>query len=993
MSISKPQPLRRFVRAGAGAGKTYNLTREVVKLALQFHAETGQWPKTVLTTFTRKATQELKERMLLYCLEEKEEALDFVQSTSYLNITTMHGLLNRFLSQYGFGAGLPSKIKIVDGQQATFWKKQILRQMISDYSDNESLQNFNFSTLQEHLKAYESVYWTGHALPLATEGDFEKVYQNWLASKGDELGYWLDLMIGETPGPKWDDYFVALKGLKKSLDTAKPWAQWHKELQSHEIPKRPRPSKDNPGLSKEIKKDFDGFFKKLKETLDEPSLSTQYWPQVIQVLGDFKIFADDFMSRLIEKKKIEGALEPNDLEYFSLKLLQERPELVDRFSQDVDAWFIDEFQDTSPLQMNLLEPMIGDSSCYIVGDPQQSIYLFRGSRSEVFFEKGEKMAAEGANMDPLGDNYRSQENLLQFFNQIFPAIHQSFTTMNPKVEAIVDQPAVEITHVTSGEKNDELHHLTEELSSLMQAGVSAKDICILTRTHKQSDDLQKTLMGLGFPVISHSSDKFYQRREVIDGLALLKFLVNPWDDKNLMILMRSPWMGLSDQNIVNIIGDTEKTFWPLFKTYFQELGDSGPGSFLLQARDKVESMGYAWVFRRLLIQLGLLDYTYQVDTTGRREANLWKLLNIVERNAREPGASLLQLIQQGHFTSSLEDFGDSGDASSPVEPNKIHLMTVHASKGLQYDHVFIPYMEKKPRHSTWMSFAEDSDQEFWSFRMPLADPTQSFGGALEKLIVESTKEKELQESLRVFYVAATRAKKKLYLSWSGKPGTDSWAEKLMQCEDQWRDNPFVHFKEVEEQEARAFQETMAVAQVSAPFDKTVQRFSLEEVETKSRREFFGDWDAIKKGQQTRREGVVLHQVFESLKFHSVEETKKYCGRWLPNRAGEMEKAIDYIYSQKQIPLAEIIKQGFVEWGYQRVDEQGTVTEKRVDLWSVVEDTLWVVDYKTGSVGNKDKAFTQMSEYAETLKSFLDWKKEIKMAAVYPFSEKIFDENY
>ncbi len=993
MSLSGPQPLRKFVRAGAGAGKTYNLTREVVKLALDFHQQTGQWPRTVLTTFTRKATQELKERMLLYCLQERPEAVEFVQSTSYLNITTMHGLLNNFLSRFGYGVGLPNQLKIVDAQQANFWRKQILRKMIANYKDSESLQIFNFETLLDHLRSYESVYWQKNYRPLQTPEDFQAVYGQWMLRKAKDLEYWVSEAQEQVEGEKWDEYFAQMEGFLQALKTPSPWQQWQEKLSAHlaEI-KKPRPSKKASSMPDELKKAYDKCFNGVKKSIQDPDLSPEYWPKTIKVLKDFKVFADDFVGQLIEKKQSEGALEPNDLEFFSLKLLQDRPELITKFSAEVDAWFIDEFQDTSPLQMQLLEPMIGDSSCYIVGDPQQSIYLFRGSRSEVFFEKSEKMAAEGADMAPLQDNYRSQENLLEFFNSFFPSLHHSFSTMSPKVEAEASLPAVKVTHITGDESNTELYQLTQELSTLINQGVLAKDICVLTRTHKQSDELQKTLMSLGFPVISHSSDKFYERREVIDGLALLKFLVNPWDDKNLLILMRSPWIGLSDQQILNIIGDKDSHYWTRFKDYFLNETQKGPGLSLCLGRRQIESKGYAWVFRRLLIQLGMLDYSHNVDSTGRREANLWKLINVVERNAREPGTSLLQLIQQGHLSSSLEDFGDSGDASSPVEPNKIHLMTVHASKGLQFDYVFLPFMEKKPRVSTWLKFSQDSDVPWWSFRMPLSDPTSDQGGALEKLIVETQKEKELDESLRVLYVAMTRAKKQLIMSWSGEPEDSSWAAHLMAHQTRWKDHPHIQFQEITSQQASAFREEGRAVEVPSPFDSSIDRFIEGETTTNedtSTPPTKNEWSEVIKGQQRRRDGVILHRIFESLKNHSVDETKHYCRDWLPGRESEMEEAIDFLFTQQEVPIGDIIQQGHVEWGYRKPSDDGGTVEKRIDLWGVVDETLWVVDYKTGSDRYRDKAFKQMAEYAETLKSYLKWSGNIQRVAVYPFSKTLY----
>jgi ATP-dependent helicase/nuclease subunit A len=430
----------------------------------------------------------------------------------------------------------------------------------------------------------------------------------------------------------------------------------------------------------------------------------------------------------------------------------------------------------------------------------------------------------------------------------------------------------------------------------------------------------------------------------------------------------------------------------LFTEYFANLSQPGRGHQLLEARKKIETFGYAWVFRRLLIDLGFFDYAHQVDTTGRREANLWKLVNFVEKNAREPGTSLLQLLQQGQPVSTLAGLADSGDASSPFEPNKLQLMTVHASKGLQFEHVFIPFMEKKPRVTPWLAFAEDPDWPFWSLRLPLSDPTKPTGGVLEKLIVDSLQEKELAESLRVLYVAMTRAKSRLYLSWSGTPQKQSWAEALLSVESQWRDRPEVFFQEVGAQPARAYQEAVRSVGLRAPYSDQVSRFlptpPFKGLVPQSP-SVSPSWNNLLSGQTRRREGVVLHRVFESLKHHSPETTLKLSRSWFPDRERELAAAIDFVWNQEQVPLQDIISCGFVEWGYRQRTDDGTFVEKRIDLWGVVGDTLWVVDYKTGSEAFREQAFAQMREYGQALKLHLHWERVIRLAAVYPFSQKIY----
>ena len=805
--MSEPlfKPIRKFVRAGAGAGKTYNLTRQVVGVALDFKSQTGRWPRTVLTTFTRKATQELKERMTIYCLTEKPEALEFVQSSTYLKITTMHGLLNAFLSRYSYALQIPHQIQIIDSTQGDFWRKQILRQFVDRQAIPKELEVFSFKRLLSYLKDYEQVYWGEEVKRLGDESHFEALIQDLLKPLGQDLERVLKLGSQGALGDKWEPFLQKLSELLENLKTPKPWEEKREALASglENLGSPPRKSKHQPGLEPETLKLLKEALKNLKKMGFEPEYSPTHWPFILATLKAFEGFAEKFMESLDRRKRQEGSLEANDLEFYSAHLMRTKPELFQSFSKEMEAWFIDEFQDTSPLQLKILDSMIRDQSCYMVGDPQQSIYLFRGSRSEVFLNQERKMKEQGAQMEHLKKNYRSKPQLVSFFNTFFGDLSPSFQSMEAHEESHGETPGeageetnqkthkqappevcVQISPIQDDEKGEamEMDHIGQQLGTLLDQGVSPKNICLLSRTHRQGDLLQKKLIGLGFPVLSHSSSQFYSRRETLDALALLKFLLNPWDDENLVLLLRSPWIGLKDEEIFALLKGVKNNYWKPLEEFFHATGH-GAGLSLIKALKEVSSQGVAWTFRRSLMDLGFFAYTHGIDSSGRREANLWKLVNMVEKSARQPGSSLLQLIYGGGLTHNLDHLGDRGDASSSVEPNKIQLMTIHASKGLEFEYVFLPFLHKKPMETRYTLFTYFPEKNGWSLRMPLGKENKLRGGPLESLWVQQMKQRERAEALQVLYVAMTRAKKRLYLSWTGKVQTNSWASFLEKSVD------------------------------------------------------------------------------------------------------------------------------------------------------------------------------------------------------------------
>ena len=807
MSPPSPQSIKQFVRAGAGTGKTWNLIRQVTRQALDFKQNHGRWPRTVLTTFTRKATQELRERLLIYSFKENPQVLEFVQSKSFLNITTMHGLFHAFLTRYGAAMGLPGEFQIVDGVQAHFWRRQILKDLLTRKQVPDFLGSFGISRLLDSLHDFEPIYWTQSYRAMELQ-DFESLYQDQCQRIAWKLKEFMDEVSSVLTTEKWQEYWRNLGELIEQLDSQTPtshkpsshkpayekWGQerWAKRMEIfialRESLNKPRQSKNNPGLPDEQNEKLRKILKTLDDFLKKNEFDPVHWPKIVGQLRDFNGFAHVFMDKLIDRKKKEAALEPNDLEFFSLHLIKKQTQTAKTFSNDIDAWFIDEFQDTSPLQLKILETLIAEKPYYLVGDPRQSIYFFRGARSEVFVNKQEQVFKSGGEIKNLSKNYRSQAHLVKFFDDFFHDLFKKQRavtgestknlSMEP-VKPVKEGVAVEVSEINSDKDIAEVHHISGQISKLLEREVSPRDICVLTRTHKGVDKVQKELSRLGFPVISHGHGQFFKRREILDAMGLLKFLLNPWDDDNLILLLRSPWMGLSDQKLVDIIGDRKLSFWPLFREFFRDQKELRSGQILCQALDNKKQLGVGWCFRKALIDLGFLDFSFRIDNTGKAEANLWKLINLVEKKSREPGQSLLKLVNEGFLSAGgLEDFGDVSEAHSSVEPDKIHLMTIHASKGLEFKYVFMPFLHKTLRGSTFQDLSIHEDRGLWSLRLALDEVGEFNGGILERLVIDQKIEREKEEFLRVLYVAMTRAENQLFLSWKEEPDKKSWAFKI-----------------------------------------------------------------------------------------------------------------------------------------------------------------------------------------------------------------------
>lgn len=987
MSTQHTQQLNKFVRAGAGAGKTWNLTREVVSFAESYYQREKRWPHIVLTTFTRKATQELKERILTYILEEKSsDLLPFVESSSYLTITTMHGLLNLYLSRYGQALGLASQIQISDRSALAPSRKKILLKTLEEYRNQQSKIEFlSLYKIVELIDAYEPCYWQKDISSLSVE-DIQTMYLENLNQYLDQLKYYGRILEDSATGEGWVEYLQEIKAIETDCQSLSP-QELRKSFAKRKKPSPPRKSKKNPSVDESIIEPIKKNLQELFDMFNAPENDPELWPLMVSQFKSFEDFARSFHDHLFSFKIREGKLEANDLEYFSLRLQSQFPDTVTGFSQDYDAWFIDEFQDTSPLQLTLLERFINGKSHYLVGDPQQSIYLFRGSRSEVFLNRESFMRDQGAEIIALNKNYRSNAPLLDFINSFFKNLGDHFSTMIAERKAPVQRPSVSIFEAADQTSEQECAQLTLELDRWLKLGVSPKDICFLGRTHKDLLKLQSYLSARGYPVMIHSSSQFYSRREVIDAMALLIFLINPWDNLNLLTLVRSPWLAMGDEEIFKIVGSIRGSYWPHFRQYWQEQKETTPGRCLLHWRQLKKSKGIAWTFRRALIGLGALDLSVQVDATGRSEANLWKVINQVERIAREPGGRLLELARQGLLTKELEDVGDGGDAESPNEPNKINLMTIHASKGLQFDYVLVPFLQKAPRKTAFTQFCIHEKTRKWSMRLPIGSDSAWKGSYPEKNYLRTLSLREQEESERLLYVAMTRAREELILSWTGEPQKQSWGCWIKEYATKNPESELFTFTTIDSVEESRYQSIHKNFKVRAPWQQR-DRFSLSSVETVDQSQASREESQFLKQEEQRWRGVFIHKLFESLKDHSYERVLQWAKREEGRGVGELSKALGFIQSQSQVPLLKIIENGQVEWPYRIFTDQEE-SEKRVDLWGIVDGVLWIVDYKTGSSRYREKAKLQLEEYARDLKVGLAWPGPIRKVALYPLSEEIF----
>lgn len=967
-----------FIFAGAGAGKTTKLIKTFLEFVREFKAIQGFYPKVVMTTFTRKATQEVKERLLVSALESGEkEVFEYINKKSSVHISTIHGLLSIYLSQFAERMKFPQEIKIIDQAQIDRrLKKQINELLKTRPQYLELMETYTFLQLVDFADKTLNFKAQNRDFGNVTKSELQKIAKQ---KKQEIIGGIKKIfsLVTATPAA-WNEYFSFLQGLSVLL-SRNDEAGFFELLEN--APKKPNWSAAKPAFepaANEILEDLrENYFKELFDT-EEYILKHENLNQL------FFSFVNELSVISLQHKQNTGELSIADLENLSLQLLEQYPETAIEFSEMWHYFMIDEYQDTSPLQVRILNKIIRNKPCFIVGDPQQSIYLFRGARSEVFTEKLEEMKEKNAEVIFLETNYRSEPRLMNFINGFFTKFSPQFRPMLAKVQkSEVRALNNEAFYIKTG---NQVNAVLLHIQNLIQQGINPQDICVLSRSNSKLVDIALKAGKAGVPVQLQTAGGFEEKREILDLMAFNKFLNNPHDDENLVTLIRSPWFYVEDAEILRLAQGPiarKQSLWSALAA-----SEHPQKSNLLKFLNLYDMAGSLQTTKQFLFETSFVSFSEFYDKTGKREANIFKFMISLAQAESTPGFSLGLFLEE-QFQSLQSDLGSSSSEAQPVvQPNCVSLMTVHASKGLQFKHVIVIGFAEKPSISNSQKLTFDEGSEQFSLAVLDDETAKHRPSGWANRIKEIFNERELLENERVLYVAMTRAIESLSLvAEIGKrePVQKSWYKKsnwpLAPGEVVAEDYSAVSVT-YDEVPADAVETSQLGAEVRArylsPVEAAIGSESVTDlIKNKNQGASEINYEKTLLNLKKAQRGSDMHRLFESLKYRSSEQL-------LPHLSEIDRKNVTYLLEQQELNLKEIIRLGHNEWGF-GLQTKSRLIQGQIDLWCELETELHVIDYKTGSSAYSEKAFDQLSFYTMALhkmKMFAPGKK-IVHSVIYP----------
>lgn len=492
---------------------------------------------------------------------------------------------------------------------------------------------------------------------------------------------------------------------------------------------------DQRRIMKEIIKDLriDEKFVPVKTALSRIS---GYKDKLIDRAGAEK-YASNIHEKLIvscyaeyqKRLKDANALDFDDLIYQTVRLFQKYPDVLERYKKRYEYIMVDEYQDTSTAQFELVNLLSGkDGNLCVVGDDDQSIYRFRGATIENILSFEEHFP--GAKVIRLEQNYRSTSNILDAANSVIR------NNKGRKGKTLwTGTKGGEKVKIFSLEKEfDEAQNVVRIIGENLKKGAKLSDHAVLYRMNMQSSSIENALArnGISYRVIG--GHRFYDRAEVKDLMAYINIVVNPTDNLRLKRIINIPArkIGATTINAVEEIAQEKgiSMIQVLYNMYdYPRLSRSlGPlNNFLQVYKSLVQVYRTAPMeeFVPSLIKItGYEDMLLKQGEEGKtRLENVGQLIsNIQAYKDMNEDATLEMFLEEVSLVSDIDNYDENADS--------VTLMTLHSAKGLEFPYVFIVGVEEGIFPGEMSRYSQD----------------------------------DIEEERRLCYVGITRAKKELYIS-------------------------------------------------------------------------------------------------------------------------------------------------------------------------------------------------------------------------------------
>ncbi len=830
--------------AGAGCGKTTVLTERFVR-ALDGPSPTPLG-RLVALTFTNKAARELRDRIRRECRLKVAAGHDptywrgVVRGLEAARIGTFHSFCGEVLRRHAIEAGIDPGFVVLDEPVAGALRDEALAVALREalaHRDRDLIElavDFGLGAVRQALGSLLNNR-SGGDIALWTAKEPRDLVAHWLDRWTRDVRPALVARVRLACAPCLDliaaTSFDNPKVQARLADFAAAVARLDDVGMGDPVPaiKGVQEAAKVVGLvgklwpSPEVYEAIKDGFETIRETSKKVA-NGLVWDEATSTAAAvhgirFARLATRARTTYDRMKRLRGGVDNDDLLLLTRDLVAgESPVVREALSESADLILVDEFQDTDPIQGEILSRMVGsdaaavDGRLFLVGDFKQSIYRFRGADPALFRQF--RAAVPEAGRRNLTENFRSVPGILGFVNALFG---DTFTEAGSALKpggAIEDQggplavlfswdaPPIAPPSGKPGKpdaiarRNDEARRLARYLADRLKRGwpirdpitrtsrpAHAGDVAILFRTLADSGTYESALVaeGLDFHVVGGSG--FFAQLEVLDLINVLSAVEDPTDSVALAGALRSPFFSVSDDALfwlaIECPGALHQGLAKLAEERASRLPEADrprverAGRLLTAWRSAKDAVPIASLVDRILSESGYEAALLGEFLGDRKRANARKLVRMARRLDDAGGFILADFVER--LRSDLRAATKETQAATTDDGGEIvRLMSIHQSKGLEFPIVVVPDLDRKRPHKldrvafhpdlgplvNPVADADDGSED------DAVDPGGSLGWTVYRHVEEQA---DTEEALRLFYVATTRARDFLILSAATDP--------------------------------------------------------------------------------------------------------------------------------------------------------------------------------------------------------------------------------
>ncbi|QLG87173.1 exodeoxyribonuclease V subunit beta [Chitinibacter bivalviorum] len=709
-------------------------------------------------------------------------------------ISTIHSFCQRLLTEQAFEAGFDFDREMVSDESEVlaqitrdFWRSEVYPSPTfwADYLRSISIaprtRGVNVETLSR-IAASLAKLDVETLLALPEQPDLLALQTRWNTAVGAARRAWHEAEIASLLQAKWrDGIYKKTAKLDFTADTA--WASEISDFLAQPGWSMPPELKllTHSKLADAVLKKFQDqapeheFFAALEDLQDSrATLETDLAVYFNHWLLKFGAYARE---QLVLRKAQAGQMSFDDSLTLLASALRDETRasnLIAKVHAKYRAALVDEFQDTDPTQFLIIDTLFGTPTAdgdvlpfFMVGDPKQAIYAFRGA--DVYAYLGAREAAKG--QYSIDTNYRSDAPIISFVNRLF-APETAFVEaqiQHPTIKAnqcgaskcqIADDRAAVHAFVWQASKKDAAEKdcyrgVANEIAGLLklaqqgQANLGARplapgDMAVLVSNHHQAAQVRRALAQVGVPSVSQSRDNVFASSEAQGLLALLKAVNEPANEPQLRRALVSGVMGYSVAQLIELQNDDAA--WLAQIEMLQAL------------RDEWRKAGFMAMFRSWLVGSQAPARLLSFDDGERSLTNLLHVAELIQNETRSRPSPALLLAWLERQVAEPNAQAEAQQMRLESDADRVKIVTIHASKGLEYPIVFCPFAwagrKELLRDTRLVAFHDDDGH------LHVDAGTMAKNEAIAAAEIEA-----YAEQMRLLYVALTRAKHRLYLAY------------------------------------------------------------------------------------------------------------------------------------------------------------------------------------------------------------------------------------